>query len=1602
VEFHSGAILETQNLVTYNALGTTQGVSLVYDSLRADPRPIIHVTYPNVVPSVYSVPSALRLEAKLSVSRGTFTYQQPGNAGGQLNLTGGENFWTIPTTAGPVTAALQVDLRTQPSGLYDYTLTSGIVGYSRSVNGYIGSTTPMNGHFLLINSVNSPFGAGWGLAGLQQLVQNPDGSILLIDGNGTEELYGAPATPGGPFVSPPGDYSTLQRQSDGSYLLTDMDQTISTFNSQLLLTQVRDRNGNTTIYSYDATGLLTAITDPVGLVTSFAYTNGKVTSITDPAGRTTQLTYDSSGNLIQVTNPNGSQQKWEYDTGHHQTAAIDPLGHRGQDAYDSFGRATQATLADGSTTKVGPVETRGLYPPIATIDPVPPTSDPSKPLPPMAVASSTAMATYTDGNGNVTQTVLDSGGQPVSGSDGVGSLSTFQYDANHKVTQTTDPLGNVTSNIYDNHGNVTSITDLAGDTTLRSHLLAFYPFEGNANDASGNGNNAVVNGATLTTGIEGMAYHFNGTSDYIQAPVNINPSVHPQLTMGAWVKADDATPVRQVISHDSGGYDRTLGLDYRGGGTGWSAFAGDAGVLGFQPVTVGQWVFLAVVYDQAAKSVTLYVNNNVFHTSGTLGAGFNYIRIGSNPGFGEFFSGTIDDVFLYDTALTANQIASIRAGGSATILSSGGKGQVRSYTYDPTYNELASTTDELGHQTLYDIDPANGNVRSETRVVGGGSPNVVTQYTYTPQGLLQTETDPLGHVTRYDYDALGRLTTLTTAMGTPDQGVQHFEHNAAGNLTASVDENGNRTEYTYDPMNRLVKVHDALGHDTAYAYDQAGNLMRQTDARGNMTRYEYDALNRQTMTIDALNGQTVFAYDSAGNLSSVTDPLGHQTKYKYDARNRPTDRIDPSNGDTQFGYDLNNNLTLIVDPDGNQTHFTYDGRNRLVKEVDPLGNSTSYVYDGADNLVSRTDGDGRTVQFTYDALDQLTAETWVGSSEVIHYGYDADGNLTSASDSFSGLTFTYNARGTVKTADNAGTPNAPHVVLTYGYDPVGNVTSLADTINGKAAGTNTNQVNALNEVTRITQSGTNVQSKRVDLTYNEVGQLASIQRFADLTGNQSVVQSTYSYDALNRLTGLTHSKGTTMVAFESLQYDAASRITQITNADGTSTYTYDTTDQLEAVQNSNPALPSESYSYDANGNRTASSQPGSNYQTGAGNQVQTDGKFNYKYDADGNLISRSEIATGKVRTFQWDYRNRVVTVIDKDGTGNLVQRVDYTYDALDRRISESVQQGSGAAALAEFVYEGDSVLLDFAGAAGSSPAVLKERYLNGPAVDQVFAQDDGTGKVQWLLADHEGSVRDLVDNSGTVVNHIMYDSFGNVLKQTNPTMTTRYLFAGREFDAATGLYDDRSRYYDPGLGKFLNEDLSEFGGADVNLYRYVLNNPLALVDPFGYQSSPASSSPSSAPTELIGNCHGGAPALYDLATGARQPIKEGYGSCGLSATRDPNLKGQNDIEARGLKPKEIEFTKDALLKEKNPYLLSVPGHTVLVDPVTGNIEEVYQGTNGQGMKFAIPREQLEKQQPISFKGKRPPYQPTVHRFEETVDNFLERFPNVTKGKAFCK
>lgn len=70
------------------------------------------------------------------------------------------------------------------------------------------------------------------------------------------------------------------------------------------------------------------------------------------------------------------------------------------------------------------------------------------------------------------------------------------------------------------------------------------------------------------------------------------------------------------------------------------------------------------------------------------------------------------------------------------------------------------------------------------------------------------------------------------------------------------------------------------------------------------------------------------------------------------------------------------------------------------------------------------------------------------------------------------------------------------------------------------------------------------------------------------------------------------------------------------------------------------------------------------------------------------------------------------------------------------------------------------------------------RYLFGPAVDLLLARRDSSGSVAWYLADHIGTIREIVSTSGTILDHISYSAFGKVTAQTNPNNGDRFNFTG--------------------------------------------------------------------------------------------------------------------------------------------------------------------------------------------------------------------------------
>jgi RHS repeat-associated protein len=398
--------------------------------------------------------------------------------------------------------------------------------------------------------------------------------------------------------------------------------------------------------------------------------------------------------------------------------------------------------------------------------------------------------------------------------------------------------------------------------------------------------------------------------------------------------------------------------------------------------------------------------------------------------------------------------------------------------------------------------------------------------------------------------------------------------------------------------------------------------------------------------------------------------------------------------------------------------------------------------------------------------------------------------------------------------------------LNYQYDEANNKIQTSDKINGQDKGVTNYVYDPNNRATQINQSGNGVRDKRVDFSYDAMGmmmgQITGMTRYSNLAGTLQVASSSYQYDNAGRLTGLKHSHGQNTIANYGWSYDSGSRVTSFTNGDGSSNYSYDKSNQLTATDHSNQN--DEAYIYDKNGNRT-----GSGYVTGVNNQLLNDGKYNYEYDSEGNRTKKTEIATGIVDEYVWDYRNRLTNVVSLNSSGNVIKSAEYTYDAFDKRIAKSVDadgDGAGSATVERFVYDGNNIALTFDGQGNQT-----HRYLYGTGVDSVIADEKNNGEVLWALSDNLGSVRDVVNSNGVVRNHYVYDSFGSVIGETNPGVDFRFGYVGKELDSETGLRRNGIRYVEE--DRFISPDPIGFAGYDSNLYRYVLNSPTNLTDPTG-------------------------------------------------------------------------------------------------------------------------------------------------------------------------
>jgi RHS repeat-associated protein len=1373
---------------------------------------------------------------------------------------------------------------------------SGISEWSVEVKATVGNNIydrTVSGILPVVVNAASPFGAGWSLGGIPSLMMGSAG-IAIVENNTGGSRYFSGTGPS--YTSPANDQGTLVQNSDGSYTYTAKDQVKTNFDSSGRMTSQVDPHGLTQTIAYSG-ALLSSITQPDGGVATFNYNNNLLSSIQLPGSRTLTPTYDSNNNLTGYTDAAGGVSTFGYDSSHrlisekvgplsiaysysssngtltqidrglgttlavtaaatqglgastainaNQAYAVltDGLNHTTNYLLDALGRSTQVQTADGAsqswqrnaagnpisyvdqlgrttnyaynatqdlTQVTNPDGSTRAYQYEMTFHQVTQIQDELGNLTKFSYDTSTGdLLSQTDALNNVTSHTYANGLKQTT-TDALNHVTTLQWNTLRQQTARIDALNNKTTYGYDAAGNQTSVQDALGHTTT-------FTFDGNrrqlthTNALNGTSSNSYDATGNLVSRTDELGRVTNYAFDQRGFQTSVTETVGTPQQRTTTTAYDAAGNVQSMT--DALGDVTQYGYDALNRQTSRT----DAYGTSLQRTTTR-------TYDLAGNVVTIVdamgtTSKNIYDSRNRL----------------------IQHIEAFGTSLQRVTSTTYDAAGNV-LTSTDPLGTVTSYTYDAD-NRPTQQTDAYGTSlqrsstTAYD---AVGNVTSTTNAL-----NVVTNYVYDALNRrtqvieayntsvqrttatafdavsnVASTTNALGIITTYAYDALHRRIQEVDASGTSVQRTLSMSYDAVGNVLTITNGLGVVTSFAYDALNRRASETDAYGTSLARTvtseYDLDDNMIATIDALNNKTTFGYDALNRQITVQNPDGGTTTTRYDANDNVLSITDPLNHATSYVYDLLNRRTQSTDALGGIVKWSYDANNNLLSLTDPVNNITQWVFDALKRQVQEIDPLGNSEVYAYDALDRLTSTTDRNGQQIASTYDPLNRKTGETWYNASgaqvNALTFTFDADNNLLSAANNAGTNTMTYDNLDRL-----ASVQDSFNTSLTNTYDDADNRTQVQDSFGA----TTTRIFDTLNRMTSLQLGGSGQTPMREDFTYTARDQVATQLRYSDLAGQNKIGSSTFGYDSVGHLTNLQHLDGSgNNIANYVNAFDLASRITSETLNGGTpTTYTYDNTNQL-----TNDSV--TSYSYDLNGNRT---MPG--YTTGPANEITSDGTWNYYHDQNGNLVGKTNPTTGETWTYAYDNRNRLTSATQTTSEG-LQMQATYVYNALGQRIEKDVTQ-SGSTTTTRFAYDRGEIWTDL-----DASNRLQTRYVRGERVLELLARI-ANGVEAWILADRMGSIRNVVDNTGQVIDTIGYDGYGNVTNEANPTKGGAYMYDGYRLESEINLLRPDStfgRIYASLIGRWLTLDIIGFDSNDMNLYRYVHNNPVGYTDKFGLQA----------------------------------------------------------------------------------------------------------------------------------------------------------------------
>jgi RHS repeat-associated protein len=801
----------------------------------------------------------------------------------------------------------------------------------------------------------------------------------------------------------------------------------------------------------------------------------------------------------------------------------------------------------------------------------------------------------------------------------------------------------------------------------------------------------------------------------------------------------------------------------------------------------------------------------------------------------------------------------------------------------------AATGASSGGATSYSDYDSVGHLKLSVSARG-----FTSYYTYGPMGELIRQKDPAtsqhnAPITTMMYDDAGELIKTTTGdrvkeyvyndLGEQEQEIDDpdgvdaiwqtlYDH--LGNVIKTLDPDNNEVDYEYDAQNE-VKTQTQVGltnEVTHYTYDPAGELLTEEDPLHHLVTYTYDTLGN-VLTVNRAEGEvTTNRYDAWGELISTRDEEGDTTYFAYDFDGQKIGATDPDGKTTHFTFGLNGELTSYTDPDGNTTSYHFDGDGRPSGEtvvVDSVEDTSEELYNDDGLLSQKTTANGDVIKYTYDEDDQLIKVDWMDGESIVAsftYTFDENEEMTSATEvedsvTISSYTYSYDTSGRLEQVDIAATDYMPEIVLTYHYDAAGNRQTLSATVDGTDDFLNTYTYNSFSELTDITQAGqeggNGVADKQASFSYYANGQLHYVNRYADTSSSpaQSVATATYGYDTSDRLTSLAYvvHNGLTSqnIAYAWSDYDTADRIGTLDYSSdynlafaNTASYSYDPAGQLMTVTNTDEDLDNEAHAYDDNGNPMNGEESSS--PEGFDNQIRDDGTYTYTYDDNGARTGRVrktpiEGAPDNIEIYTWDRDQRLVQVTMKSDEETTVETIKYTYDVFNHLIGREVDttvDDEPVAVHEAFVYDGDDLIFRFVD--GS----LANRYLHGPETGFVLADEQldpesptSAGTIAWLLGDNQNTAHDVVDSDGDQLDHLDYNSFGNLITQTNADFKEVIGYIGLVHDVDDNFDFTPNRVRDPISGGWLSKDPIGLGGGQSNLYDYDNNDPINRRDRSG-------------------------------------------------------------------------------------------------------------------------------------------------------------------------